>query len=108
MNPVVYKVLKKLGAISIKPSDNPNIEKRGSVELENGAMYIGQWNKKTGLREGIGTIIFDNGSLFEGEMNRDKANGFGRHIRIDGEYYVGQWEEDSVNGFGKLVNANGS
>ena len=100
--------MKKLGSLDLKLSGNENIEKRGPVDLENGAMYIGQWDKTSNLRAGIGTIIFSDGSLFEGEMNKDKANGFGRHIRVDGEYYVGQWEDDSVNGTGKLVNANGS
>ena len=40
-------------------------------------------------------------------MKKNKANGFGRHIRSDGEVYIGMWCNDMVHGKGKLINARG-
>ena len=37
------------------PHYSDQLEEKGPMELDNGAVYKGQWNKVTGKREGKGT-----------------------------------------------------
>ena len=57
------------------------------MRLENGARYQGSWNIDTNLREGEGTQIWQDGSIYEGMWSSDKANGKGRLIHADGDVY---------------------
>ena len=49
----------RLGAFNFNrfnpPANMDELEERGPIELDNGAVYLGQWNKLTGCREGMGT-----------------------------------------------------
>ena len=63
---------------------------RGPCELDNGAVYLGQWNKD-GLREGRGTQIWQDGSKYVGYWKDDQANRKGRLVHADGDVYEGEW-----------------
>ena len=47
-------------------------------EVGEGKVYKGQWNKKTGEKDGVGVQLWPDGSKYEGTWRRDKANGRGR------------------------------
>lgn len=78
----------KLGKLYIKSNDT-NVEKRPPFTLETNEIYDGEWDKTTNVRSGVGRLIFHDGSVYEGKFANDKANGYGRHIRVNGEYYIG-------------------
>jgi hypothetical protein len=81
--------------------------RRGAVELENGAIYIGEWNQK-GERHGKGVQIWNDGSKYEGYWRRDKANGKGRLIHADGDMYEGEWIDDKAHGKGVYLHTDGA
>lgn len=95
MNKETKATEEKLGPFLFDPDDgiiNPMIVNKGPIELENGAVYIGQWNRN-GFREGIGTQIWKDGSKFTGYWRNDNAHGRGRLIHQDGDCYEGEWVE---------------
>ena len=66
-------------------------------ELDNGAVYHGEWTKD-GLREGKGIQLWKDGSKYIGYWKNDLANGFGRLIHGDGDVYEGHWKNDKAHG----------
>jgi hypothetical protein len=84
------------------------LEIREPFLLEEGNVYIGEWDVDTGERTGRGKILFKNGSLFEGTFHKNKVNGHGRLIKEDGEMYTGDWKNDMYHGEGTLTCTNGS
>ena len=54
--------------------DNSVRLKRGPVEMENGAIFTGEWNNDN-HRHGFGIQVWIDGSKFEGQWKNDKANG---------------------------------
>jgi hypothetical protein len=81
--------------------------RRGAVELENGAIYIGEWNERA-ERHGKGIQIWNDGSKYEGYWRRDKANGKGRLIHADGDMYEGEWVDDKAHGKGVYLHTDGA
>ena len=76
--------------------------------LENGAMYEGEWNESTNKRDGKGSQVWADGSLYEGYWKNDKANGKGRLIHADGDVYEGEWRDDKAHGQGKYMHTDGA
>lgn len=83
-------------------------KKQPQKTLSNGAMYEGEWNDETTTRDGKGTQIWADGSLYEGYWKNDKANGKGRLIHADGDVYEGEWKDDKAHGFGKYMHTDGA
>lgn len=54
--------------------DAPKVILRGPYELDNGAVYHGEWSIE-GLREGKGIQIWKDGSKYQGYWSNDRANG---------------------------------
>lgn len=81
--------------------------RRGAVELENGAIYIGEWSER-GERHGKGVQIWNDGSKYEGYWRGDKANGKGRLIHADGDMYEGDWVDDKAQGIGRYRHFDGA
>lgn len=44
-----------------------------------------------------------NGTIYEGEYNCGKRDGFGKLIALSGNIYEGQFKNDRKNGIGKLT-----
>jgi hypothetical protein len=88
--------------------DGVAVEDRSMVKLENGAVYIGEWDVQTNQRHGRGTMIFDDGAIFEGTWRQGAAFGQGRHIHADGDYYEGSYLNDMVCGIGTLHHNDGT
>lgn len=88
----------KLGAFVFDKIESPRahaIIDRGPYELDNGAIYHGQWTAE-GHREGKGTQIWKDGSKYVGYWKSDQANGKGRLIHADGDVYEGEWQCDKA------------
>ena len=78
----------------------------GYKDVGEGRLFKGQYNKKTGERDGVGIQIWPDGSKYEGMWRKDKANGRGRMTHANGDMYEGQWREDKANGHGIFIDAN--
>jgi hypothetical protein len=58
-------------------------------DVGDGKLYKGQWNKKTGDRDGVGIQFWPDGSKYEGMWRHDKANGKGRMTHANSDVYDG-------------------
>ena len=76
-------------------TDRKDLVNRGPYELDNKAVYHGEWTRE-GLREGKGVQIWKDGSKYEGYWKDDQANGVGRLIHTDGDCYYGEWLNDKA------------
>lgn len=74
-------------------------------EVGEGKLYKGQWNKRTGEREGLGLQFWPDGSKYEGQWLRGQAFGKGRMTHANGDVYEGQWRADKAQGFGVFVDS---
>lgn len=74
-------------------------------DVGEGRLYKGQYNKKTGERDGVGVQFWPDGSKYEGMWRRDKANGRGRMTHANGDLYEGEWRDDKANGKGLFIDA---
>jgi hypothetical protein len=68
--------------------------------MENGAIFQGEWDTVSNLRDGRGIVIWKNGSRYDGYFKNGKANGYGRIIHAEGDVYEGNWSDDKVHGYG--------
>ncbi|CAG9319523.1 unnamed protein product [Blepharisma stoltei] len=102
-------ILSRLGPFKITEEfpDNEPRTKRGPVELENQAIYIGEWNKDN-QRHGFGIQIWSDGSRYEGYWKNDQAHFKGRIIHADGEIYEGDWKNDKSHGVGIYIHTDGA
>jgi hypothetical protein len=88
----------KLGGFVFDKIESPRVHAiidRGPYELDNGAIYHGQWTAE-GQREGKGTQIWKDGSKYIGYWKNDQANSKGRLIHADGDVYEGEWFNDKA------------
>lgn len=113
-NPATKATEEKLGPFNYERDAPPASElagleliKRQPYELDNGAIYEGQWTKE-GLRHGRGVQVWKDGSKYEGYWKNDMANGRGRLIHSDGDVYEGEWLNDKAHGRGTYVHMDGA
>ena len=88
----VQDTLTKLGPFKYDPSP-PNFDfgkliKKGPCEIDNQAIYEGEWNENN-HRQGKGKQIWSDGSVYEGYWLNDAAHFRGRLIHSDGDVYEG-------------------
>lgn len=74
--------------------DGVQREYKSALILGDKTLYEGQWNVKTGERDGCGVLLWPDGSMYEGYWRRNKANGRGRIIHADKDIYIGEWRDD--------------
>lgn len=72
-------------------------------DVGEGKLYKGQWNKRTGERDGVGIQFWSDGSKYEGQWQLGQANGRGRMTHSNGDVYEGAWLRDKANGFGVFI-----
>lgn len=72
----------------------------GTLVFNNGVIYTGQWRE--GLREGYGTLKYPNGQSYEGYWEKGKKQGFGVLRFASGNYYEGNFDNDLRNGQGTM------
>lgn len=110
LNDLTRGTEERLGPFIFDMPDGPDahlLVSKGPFELDNGAIYFGQWTKD-GLREGKGTQIWKDGSKYSGYWKNDQANGKGRLIHGDGDVYEGEWFNDKAQGKGTYEHMDGA
>ena len=102
------RALKKAGPYKWEKhiTEFDKLPERPPTEMENGAVYFGQW--KSELRWGKGKQLWPDGSLYEGYWKNDMTNGRGRLIHCDGDVYEGDWVNDKASGRGEYAHADGA
>ena len=97
-----------------KPNKQPKHVLHNFSDLDGtGDLYKGQFKivtKLSGreiLKNGLGTIRYANGSVYEGMWKRGQRHGFGRLIHPTGDMYEGDWSNDKANGKGVFSNLEG-
>jgi len=78
-----------------------------------GKKYQGQWKKpkRNGdqpTHEGLGTIWFKDGSMYQGQILNSEFNGKGRMTHANGDIFQGEWKDGKAQGQGVFVDKNGS
>lgn len=109
-NAATKETEERLGPFVFDKPESPrqkDVVTRGPYELDNGAIYHGQWTKE-GLREGKGIQLWKDGSKYEGYWKNDQANGYGRLIHADGDCYFGEWLNDKAHGRGTYEHMDGA
>ena len=109
-NSATRETEQKLGSFrfdKLSAEESRNLIEKPPFELDNGAIYIGQWNK-TSQREGRGIQLWPDGSKYTGYWRNDMANGRGRLIHADGDVYEGDWLDDKADGNGTYIHVDGS
>ena len=74
------------------------------LEFEN-ALYRGQI--VSGVREGIGIMIYQSGRIYEGNWLSDRRQGMGYERYANGNSYKGMFERGKANGNGMYIWKNG-
>jgi hypothetical protein len=70
----------------------------GTMLYQDGKVYEGHW--KDGVRHGYGRLVHVNGSSYIGLWSADMANGAGRYQDQDGYKFEGHWKDDCQDGQG--------
>lgn len=98
LNEITKATEARLGQFIFDKDDSYQFEdllEKGPYEMDNGAIYHGQWTKD-GKREGKGIQIWKDGSKYTGYWKNDQANGKGRLVHADGDVYEGEWYNDKA------------
>lgn len=87
--------------------NNPRLEKRNKVILNDGGTYEGQWIYGTNIREGYGREIMRDGSLYVGQYKESYKTGQGKLTLKEGYEYEGGFLNDAYHGLGKMKYPDG-
>lgn len=88
LSPSVVELEKKISPFNKEPEIRlfDLCFERDPIELNDCAIYHGQWNEK-GQKHGYGVLVRNDGSKYEGFFNHDNLNGRGRYIESQGNFY---------------------
>ena len=108
-NPATLAAERRCGPFTYQniESDGVKTTLKPATVLENGAVYIGDWNDNN-ERHGKGMQLWNDCSKYEGYWKYGKANGKGRLIHGDGDVYEGEWKNDKAHGFGVYIHTDGA
>ena len=56
-----------------------------------------------GVKEGLGIVVLEDKSVYEGELKNDQFSGQGRYACSNGEIYEGSWREGKAQGEGVYI-----
>ena len=82
------------------------LEGQGKVVEPNGNWKEGLFEYGIFVR-GRCKILYENGILYEGEIDQGAYNGQGTIVWAGGDTYTGQWKDGQYHGNGKITYANG-
>jgi hypothetical protein len=85
---------------------NGIISKVGSITFENGTKYKGEIMNH--IPNGNGCAIYSNGSVYDGNWENGKYHGYGNKKYTNGNVYDGNWEQGICNGYGIMYYSNQS
>ena len=60
-----------------------------------------------GIFNGLGTMLWIDGTLYEGEWKDGRRSGTGKYTWQSGKKYIGEWDQDLMSGKGELYHLNG-
>lgn len=60
------------------------------------------------LKRGSGTVTYEDGSVYTGQLKAGEPSGTGTMVYADGSKYVGKWKNGVTNGQGRFEDANGT
>jgi hypothetical protein len=60
------------------------------------------------LKRGSGTVKYDDGSTYTGQLKAGEPHGTGTMVYADGSKYVGKWKDGVTNGQGRFEDADGT
>ena len=92
----IYDTLKPYAIDSY--SGKVKVVRKDLTALQNDGKYEGEWSVKENMRHGAGIQVWNDGSIYEGLWEHDKAAGPGRLIHADGDVYEGNWKDDKADG----------
>ena len=75
------------------------------IDIGKGRKYVGEWTKDRMAYsfEGLGTIRFEDGSVYQGFTKKQVFEGKGRMTHANGDVYQGEWKGGKANGKGVFV-----
>ena len=75
----------------------------------NGSIYIGdhKWSGFDNIKHGQGTLIYCDGTKYEGEFKDDNRHGQGTIIDSNGNKYEGEWKDNKIHGQGTIIDSKG-
>jgi hypothetical protein len=69
----------------------------GIIEnLTDDAMYEGTVDLDTKVRQGLGTVVYNDGSLYHGTWIGDRMSGKGFRIYLNLNYYLGDYQNGQM------------
>lgn len=68
----------------------------GTFVYADGKVYEGNW--RNGVREGHGRLVHTNGATYTGDWKNNMANGLGVYQDHQNYKYEGQWKDDCQEG----------
>jgi hypothetical protein len=75
------------------------------IWLNGKGIYEGELRKK--MAHGYGTAKWDSGAVYIGQFKNDYMHGYGKMTYSNGNVYQGQWVEDMKEGHGEYTLKNG-
>ena len=89
-----------------KPQDGIEVKAQPALQLDDGSIYEGEWDK-SGNKHGKGTLITGDGSKVVGCFKKGLLEGLGRMIQSTGLVYEGEFKDGKLNGNGKVQGKHG-
>ena len=93
--------LKMIGKFSNNQLNDPN----GKIVYEDGTVFEG--NVESNLSQGQGRLVFASGDVYEGNFLHGSAHGLGKLAFKSGDVYTGEFDRHSIKGEGELRRLNG-
>ena len=78
-----------------------------AIVIEGEGLYIGNYDKRDGTRQGPGMLMYTSGDVYTGEWDDNQRHGQGKIVYKNKAVYEGSWVHDVRQGFGVLIYANG-
>jgi len=106
-----HKVRKPKAAQTSRPANSSKqIMANGyqdAIVIEGEGLYIGNYDKRDGTRQGPGMLMYTSGDVYTGEWDDNQRHGQGKIVYKNKAVYEGSWVHDVRQGFGVLIYANG-
>lgn len=103
-NDSVHRFIEKQRKCTVAEYINKESEKK--IIYDDGTVYEGEI--KNNMRHGKGKLTDPNGDVFIGKFWNDIINGKGKFTGVDGSVYDGEWKNGMREGYGKESLPDGS
>ena len=110
-NPSVFQTLKELPILSLEyKKKGRKLRTNIKITLDKN-IYIGELsaedsNSSNHLRDGLGCLVFKDGSMYEGYFFKGNFFDYGRFVTVEGKVIEGSWNGSLFNGKGIIKTFN--